>query len=135
MTWTSKQSTIGANTDPNSKKRGLTDSHLQCATTGTSQRKNDVNEVASLDGGYTALVVAAFHCELNEKDGTEIRLSNLPTTLVVVIVQFVVSCSSFSPSKQCDQVHQYVRTYARPRQVATHQTRPHGIPYYIFVVF
>jgi hypothetical protein len=73
MTWTFKQSTIGANTEPNSKKRGLTDSHLQCATTGTSQRKNDLNEVASLDGGYTALAVAAVHCELNEKDGTEIR--------------------------------------------------------------
>ena len=55
------------------KKRGLTDSHLQCATTGTSQRKRELNEVASLDGGYTDLAVAAVHRELNEKDGTAIR--------------------------------------------------------------
>jgi hypothetical protein len=73
MTWTLKQSTIGANTEPNRKKRGLTDSHLQCATTGTSQRKSDLYEVASLDGGYTDLAVAAVHRELNEKDGTAIR--------------------------------------------------------------
>ena len=41
MMWKLKQSTTGANSEPNSKKRGLADSHLQCATTGTAQHKRD----------------------------------------------------------------------------------------------
>jgi hypothetical protein len=41
MMWNSKCSRTSANSEPNRKKCGLANSHLQCATTGTAQHKRD----------------------------------------------------------------------------------------------
>jgi hypothetical protein len=68
MTWKLKRSTTGANTKPNSKKCGLTNSHLHCATTGTAQHKRDSGRrlFSMADSMMLTVVQVALSCNVRE---------------------------------------------------------------------